>query len=54
LRKRFEVYDGNNMGYVPIRSLQMILEEISMIITTSELHVLLSYYGKSEDDKFFL
>ncbi len=53
LRKRFESQDLQNAGFVSTRILQMILEELSIVITTSELYVLYQSYGKSDDDRFF-
>jgi Ca2+-binding EF-hand superfamily protein len=53
LRKRFESFDNNNSGQVHTRALVSVLEEYGQVLSTSELHSLMSLYGRMDDDLFF-
>jgi Ca2+-binding EF-hand superfamily protein len=53
LRKRFESMDSNNSGQVHTRVLLSVLEEYGQVLSTSELHSLMSLYGRIDDDMFF-
>jgi Ca2+-binding EF-hand superfamily protein len=54
IRKRMENNDLHNSGMISIRTLQYLLEELGVILTSTELQVIHSYYGKvNEPDHIF-
>lgn len=53
LRRRFEGFDHGNSGQVPTRVLQSLLEDYGVVLSVSELHSLMTLYGRPEDDRIF-
>jgi Ca2+-binding EF-hand superfamily protein len=53
LRNKLENLDLMNSGQIGVRSLQMALEEVGIVPTSSELQALCTIYGRPEDDRLF-
>jgi Ca2+-binding EF-hand superfamily protein len=50
LKKQFENVDVGNSGVVSINKMQKILMDVNVLLSTSELYALKSFFGKSGDD----
>ena len=53
LRKKLETLDLLNSGMIGVRAFQMSLEEVGVVLTTSELQAIMSTYGRGDDDRLF-
>jgi Ca2+-binding EF-hand superfamily protein len=53
LRKKLDTLDTSDSGLISMRSLQVALEEIGIVLTTSEFHAVMSLYGRPDDDRIF-
>lgn len=50
LSKQFEVYDNHLRGYIPLRIFQIVLDDLGVILSPSDIHVIRNQYGRPEDD----
>lgn len=50
LKKQFEVYDNQSGGYIPLRILQIILEDLGILLSSSDIYIIRNQYGRPEDD----
>jgi Ca2+-binding EF-hand superfamily protein len=50
LQKQFEVYDGDQSGYVSLAIFQTILDDLSVPLSASDIYMIRSRYGRTEYD----
>jgi Ca2+-binding EF-hand superfamily protein len=53
IRRQFEAYDNDGSGLVSSRTLQAVLDDIDIALTSADLQGMYHLYGRPEDDKIY-